>query len=91
MNRGIVTHRFLILHESPVDSQAYGEIPHKNIEDFRSDTLFALKVARAATMYLMLFVDEHGLLWSRQNPGGRMSAIGSNQLHQLLVSFLNAD
>ena len=90
-DRNIVTHRFMILHESQIDDQTSGNIPHKSIEDFRSDTLFALKTARAATMYLMLFVDEHGLIWTRQNPEGCMSAIGSEELHQLLVSFLNAD
>lgn len=90
-SRGIVTHRFMILHESSMDGKAYGEIPHRSIEDFRSDTLFALKMARAAMMYLILFVDEHGRLWSRANPAGCMAAIGAKQLQQLLVSFLNAD
>ena len=54
--RGIVTHRFMILHESLKEDQINSDIPRGNIENFLSNAIFALQKAPAAVMYLILFV-----------------------------------
>ena len=56
-DRGIVTHRFMILHESPNETESIGDVPVRHMSEFLANTIFALKIARAAVMYLIMFVN----------------------------------
>ena len=71
-DRNIVTHRFMILHDQPVESQPNKDIPRKQVGDFRNNAIHALQIARCATMYLILFV-HHSFLDGHQ--GGHISGI----------------
>lgn len=68
-DRGIITHRFLLLHESADEIESDGEIPSRHIEDFLSNTILALQNARAAVMYLIQFFN-HFEFWKpiHENP-----------------------
>ena len=74
-HRNVVTHRFLILHNEPVDDQPNSDIPRKQLEDFRENTIHALQIAQVATMYLVLFVHHQTLEFAHENPTGHISAI----------------
>ncbi len=75
-NRHKVTHRFLILHDEQADFQPNADIPRKPIAEFRANALHATQIARAATMYLVQFVEEDVRNYARNNPHGFVSAIG---------------
>ena len=75
-DRHKVTHRFLILHDEQADFQPNADIPRKQIAQFRANALHATQIARAATMYLVQFVEEDVRNYARNNPNGFVSAIG---------------
>jgi len=54
-DRGVVTHRFIILHDSQDETESVGDIPARHLSDFLANTVFALQIARAAVMYLIMF------------------------------------
>ena len=74
-DRNIVTHRFMMLHEEPVELNPNKNIPRKQINEFRESTIHALQIARVATMYLVLFVHLHMADSSRGKPGSHISGI----------------
>ena len=76
-DRHKVTHRFLILHDEQTDYQPNADIPRKQITQFRANALHATQIARAATMYLVQFVEEDVRNYARNNPHGFVSAIGN--------------
>ena len=42
-DRGVVTHRFMILHDSADETESVGDIPMRHLSDFLSNTVFALR------------------------------------------------
>ncbi|MBI5668397.1 MAG: hypothetical protein HZC41_10360 [Chloroflexi bacterium] len=57
-HRNALTHRFLVLHDMNLgDQQANPDIPRAQEDTFTNQVIFATKIARAAVMYLVLFVE----------------------------------
>ena len=54
-DRGVVTHRFMLLHESQDQLESFAHLPNRHLDDFVANTIFALQIARSAVMYLTQF------------------------------------
>ena len=58
-DRNVISHRYIILNMLEADDLANQEIPFKHIDDFLGNAIFALKIARAAVMYLIQFFNHY--------------------------------
>ncbi len=58
--RNVLTHRFLVVHDMIV-SDENADIPRVHLNEFRKECITAMQIARAAVMYLILFVDAEEL------------------------------
>lgn len=55
--RNAITHRFLILHDFQPNYIVNTDIPRESENGFLNNTILAYKIARAAIIYLILFVE----------------------------------
>lgn len=54
--RNALTHRYLVVHDMLLSRQANSDIPRIELDDFLKDCISAMKLVRAAVMYLIAFV-----------------------------------
>lgn len=52
-----LTHKFLVVHDMVLDRQTNPDIPRLRQSELLAECIQALQIARAAVMYLLLFVD----------------------------------
>lgn len=55
--RNALTHRFLAVHDPIAQAPANADIPRVTLPQFLDECLLTMQIARAALMYLILFVD----------------------------------
>lgn len=75
--RNALTHRFLVLHDMQLSSQPNQDIPRASLDSFLADTISALRIARAAIMYLVLFVEHQEKTESSKSQGLTMPVWGT--------------
>lgn len=75
--RNALTHRFLVIHEMQLTDQTNADIPRAQVDRFLEDTIVAFKVARAALMYLILFVEHRERIERSKSKGLAMPVWGT--------------
>jgi hypothetical protein len=76
-HRNALTHRFLIIHEMQLADQTNKDIPRVKEHEFLTDTIFAFKVARAALVYLILFVEHRERIEGNKAEGLTLPVVGT--------------
>jgi tetratricopeptide (TPR) repeat protein len=75
--RNALTHRFLIIHEMQLDDQTNKDIPRVKEGEFLRDTILAFKIARAALVYLILFVEHIERVGGTKVEGPTLPVVGT--------------
>jgi|GEM_PF-3371443 len=76
-HRNALTHRFLVLHEMQLTNQTNEDIPRAQVDKFLDDTILAFKIARAALVYLILFVEHRERVEGSKSEGLAMPVLGT--------------
>ncbi len=74
--RNALTHRFLVVHDMLLSRQTNREIPRVLLSKFTDECIAAMQTARAAVIYLMLFVEsEEGRAMQKSGPVGPIAGV----------------